>query len=220
MAGVVTLPQGKAGWWGSDLRVACKELGVPVVGEEGLLREQLDVAFSVNYHKLIKEPLFSHPKKGIVNVHHSYNLRLGGRYSGAWAIMNARKENFWKHGTTLHYIDKELDRGRVIATESFSFGEFETGEGLYRSADDLALRLLKKHLPSILKGTASTTMPEPNQKIYDSHSLEDKRVDLSKPPDEVWDFVRALTFSPWEQPYVQVGSRKFSLFIKREDGND
>jgi len=200
-------------YWRGNLENIANQLNIPIVEVDDLLKLPLDVIFSVNYDKLIKEPLLSHPKIGIVNMHHSYNLRYRGRYSTSFAILNARKENYWKHGTTIHFIDDKLDRGKVIATESCEIKETDTSKILFERVEKLAFKLFKQHLPSILKGNIKTSSPEQNTKCYNNLSMKDKEVNLSWTPEEIYDFVRAYTFPPFEKPYLKINSKKIYLSI-------
>src|SRR6188768_2656156 len=73
-----------------------------------LAAQKYDLIVSVNYDRIIKEPLLSSAKLGCVNVHHSHNLRIRGRHCATHAILLARKTGVWEHGTTLHYMAEEL----------------------------------------------------------------------------------------------------------------
>jgi len=61
--------------------------------EMEMIGEGFDLGISVNYWKIIREPLLSCPVLGFVNVHHSYNLRFRGRNCTTHAIIRARKDN-------------------------------------------------------------------------------------------------------------------------------
>ena len=107
---------------------------------------KIDLAISVVYWRKIKDPLISHPKFGVINLHPAplpdykgtagYNLAILDKLS-EWAI-------------TAHYVNQEIDDGDIIKKFSFSIdSESETAvtleeksqmfvESLYKNIINLA----------------------------------------------------------------------------------
>jgi methionyl-tRNA formyltransferase len=142
VVGVVAPPF--KGWWNDNLRQTAHNLNIDVLEDLNLLvQKKPEIIFSINYWKIIEEEIIEKIPEGIVNIHHSYLLKYRGRYSTSWAIMNARRLNVWRHGTTLHYINKELDAGPIIASSYCDITESDTAESLFLKVENLALKCLK-----------------------------------------------------------------------------
>ena len=129
------------GWWDDKVNDLYEELGINVFDDfdDLVFNGKPDLIFSINYWRIIPEDQINRIPKGIINIHHSYLLRFKGRYSTSWAIIHARKDNYWKHGSTLHYVNKNLDSGSIIASESCSITTEDTAETLFRKVEGLAM---------------------------------------------------------------------------------
>lgn len=213
LIGIVTLPIGSKSWCNEYLAKMAKDNNTKLLTEEQILDYEIDLILSINYWKKINEPLLSHPKKGIVNIHHSYNLRQRGRNPGTWAILESKVKKFSFHGTTLHFIDGELDKGKVIETTAFEITELDTAKTLYTKADGLAYELINKNLMKILENDyIETSEPEQNPSYHSSEL--NKEINLRYTKEQLWDFVRALQFEPFEPAFINTNSGKIYLSIR------
>ena len=215
--GVVPI-QNKNRYWNGTLEEKAQNLGVPCLHENELLSEPIDLILSVHYDKIIKEPILSHPKIGIVNIHYSYNLKYRGRNCTTFAILNARKNNEWFHGTTLHFIDEKIDRGKIIDSYKCGITEEDTAKSLYERVDNLSFELIKNALPKIFSGNYQLKDPDENSIYHDVNSMANKEVDMNMSSEEIYDFIRAFTFPPFEKPYMVLGNKKIYLSI--DDKNE
>lgn len=198
-------------YWKENL----SSLNVPIISSNDLSSIDCDLVVSVNYNKILKEPLLSSTRLGCVNLHHSYNLRLRGRHSATHAILLARPTNTWEHGSTLHYMSAELDAGKIIASASTPIKEEDTAFTLFYRCEDLAMDLIKDHLPKIWRGGVKAYEPSKEFHSFKKKSLPSKEVNLLLSPLEIYDYVRALTFPPFERPYMLVGDQMFFLTIEK-----
>lgn len=78
------------------------------------LKPDLIISFSVP--QIIKEPLLSIPKYGIINLHCSYLPYYRGLFPSFWVLYNEEKIS----GATVHYMDNKIDNGPIIAQEKIS----------------------------------------------------------------------------------------------------
>lgn len=129
-----------------------------------------DIIVSYGFRWLLPEDVFTFPPLGAVNAHISYLPWNRGA-----------DPNFWSHaegtpkGVSLHYIDKGIDTGAVIAREPVGFDEDDT---LRTSYDALSVRmraLLETWWPAIRAGQAPRLAQEPGGTLHLKKDLEQYR---------------------------------------------
>lgn len=201
------------GWWDDRVAETYDKLGIPIYSsiEEMIDRSNPEIVFSLNYWKIISSEYISKVKKGIVNIHHSYKLRFRGRYSTSWAILHARKDNNWFHGTTLHYIDSELDNGPIIASESCVINENDTAQTLFEKVESLAFNMFKNNFQKILVGDIIFIEPDKEFFYYGKESNKDLEINYGTSIENVFDFVRAWSFKDRPKPYFLYNGKKIEL---------
>lgn len=202
------------GWWEDNLNELVVENNIPVYCQiEDTIDIEYDLIISVNYWKIVPQNFLDKVNGMAVNIHHSYRLKFKGRFSTSWAIMHARKDNCWEHGTTIHYMDKSIDDGKIIATDKVLITEFDTAESLFEKVEELAKSLFRNSFNLILLGTTDFIEPSETTYYYDRYS-KDKFV-LPNPVChlDLFDFVRAWTFSGRPSPTFELENGK-SLVIK------
>ena len=175
-----------------------------------------DVVFSLGYWKIIPKTLIDSVKLGIINIHHSYELKYKGRHCATWAIQNGDKI----HGSTLHYIDENLDEGVIIDTKACKINKNDTAYSLFMKANDIGLQLIQNNFNKILSGKKSKTEDNKknlNCKTYKAKDLTHK-INSSFFEDEkgFYDMVRSLTFPGKPLPYVEICGKKIYLEMRDE----
>jgi len=179
-----------------------------------LISKQPEVIFSINYWKIIEEDTIKKIPGGIINIHHSYLLKYRGRYSTSWAIINARKLDCWYHGTTLHYITKDLDAGPIIASYKCEILETDTAESLFKRVEELALIMFKDSFDKILLGNIQSYLePDSQYFFYDINSKNDIEIKYGTPIAEVYDTIRAWSFKDRPKPFFVFNNQKIFLSV-------
>lgn len=106
-----------------SLKEKAEELDVPFFKVENyhteetkkMLREtdaDLGILYGTN---IIRESVFSIPKKGSINIHLGLTPYYRGGPSVFWELFNGEKEN----GATVHFVAKKVDAGEVILQKTF-----------------------------------------------------------------------------------------------------
>jgi methionyl-tRNA formyltransferase len=206
------------GWWNDNLKETALSLDIKIFNSiDELIDLSPDLVFSINYWKTISKDHINKVKEGIINIHHSYLLKYRGRYSTSWAIYNARKNNNWVHGTTLHYITEKLDEGPIIASYKCDIDENDTAESLFFKVEALALQMFKDFYLKIINGPVPQTIkPDPNYLFYDKDSNSNLELKYGAPIEEVYDFVRAWSFKDRNKPYFRFKDKKLTISIEDE----
>lgn len=203
------------GWWDDKVNETYANLEIPIYSsiEEMIDDSKPEIVFSLNYWRIISPEYIAKVDKGIINIHHSYKLRFRGRYSTSWAIIHARKDDNWWHGTTLHYVDSKLDNGYIIASERCNIYENDTAEILFERVENLAVDMFKNSFHKILNGVNKFIEPDSNFFYYGIDSNNNLEIDFNSSIEEVYDFVRAWSFKDRPKPYIMFEGNKIELSI-------
>ena len=207
---VIASDKGHKGWWKGGLYDEAIKHKIRISTQDDIKKLNPDVIFSVNYTQIIKKELTE--KFRIINTR-SLLPRYRGRNAVSWAIINARKDNYWKFGVSLHEMDESLDTGPIIATSYFDIEEDDTAYTLYRKWERHCFRLIKKMIPHLLSGNYKALIQKGKSYYYDKDSIKDKEISLSWSKDEIYDRVRAYTFPPYERPYIRLRNRRIYLIF-------
>ena len=104
---------------------------------------QPDVILSFSAPQVIKEPLLSTPKYGILNVHGSLLPDYRGCMPSFWYIFNEEEYG----GATVHYMSSKIDDGDIVAQNKVYIGDcksmFELMERTKRIGGDLMVEAIK-----------------------------------------------------------------------------
>lgn len=202
------------GWWEESFADDLKRYDIPACNTiDELLRVGPQIIFSINYWKQIDSAKIRQVPGGIVNLHHSYLLKFKGRYSTSWAIIHARKDNNWEHGSTLHYIDEELDGGNIIDSWKCPITGEDTAESLFQRVEALAFDMFQHNFLRILEGVSDFLEPSPVSYFYGQDSNKDLCINVNESIENIYDFVRAWSFRDRLLPYFSYRDRKVHLSL-------
>jgi methionyl-tRNA formyltransferase len=197
VACVVKRPPENA-WWKEDPYFIPN---IKIVDHQELENIDFDFGVSINYWKIIESALISKPSLGFINLHHSYMLSLRGRDMTSHAILNARNNNRWYHGTTLHYTDDGLDTGPIIATDCCEIDEYDTAWSLFNKVEQLGKQMLKLWLPRLVSSRPPVAFPEKMQPLNFKSNQDNKKIeDIYADPILTYDIVRAFDFNGYYEP--------------------
>lgn len=217
--GAVVPGRDKKKWWmDADEENEARDMGAPCISwTDAKEMTGMDLVFSVLHAPIFTQPFIEGIRCGVINLHPAPLPGYRGCNGPAYAIINREK----RFGATLHYVDKGIDTGPIIRQFSLAITRNDTGESLYRRTHDLALRLFKKSLPSIIraatKGKMVRCVAQDNSKAryYNRTSLVNKEIDLDLSYQAVYDHVRALQFPPFEPSYFVYKNKKIHLNVIR-----
>ena len=174
-----------------------------------------DLIISLGFWKVIKKENIDKVPLGIVNFHHSYKLKYRGRHCSSWVLKNAETH----HGSTMHYLDENLDQGEIIDSRSFRINNWHVAEDLFEKANNLGLLMLKENFGDLIQGKVKNKIClSSTQHLYKkndlSHEISSEFVRNEK------DFlreIRSLTFSNKPSPYITLNGKKVYLKLEEYD---
>lgn len=210
---VVTTPDKPAGrgrqLHESDVKIAARELGLPILQPEKLRDEEFVAAMEalkpdlgiVIAFRMLPEVIWSMPRLGTFNLHASLLPEYRGAAPINWAIINGEKET----GVTTFLLNHEIDKGAIIGQLREEITPDDTIGTLY---DRLMYKGVGLVLETVEKLATGDIRPIEQQHIDESTLKpapkifkEDCLVDWSKGGRQIVNFVRGLS------PYPAAWSR-------------
>lgn len=183
------------------------------IGNFDQVIENSDVVFSLGYWKKIRKKDIDRVPLGIVNFHHSYELKFQGRHCATWALRH--NEKF--HGSTIHFIDEKIDEGTIIDSESFLIRDDDVSEDIFMKSNEVGFNLLTKNFRKIITGRKTNYLPS----IKEKHSYKSKdlshEVQLDLDDKKLLREIRSLTFDKMPAPYLLLEGKKVYLKIEGYD---
>jgi len=167
-------------------KVVAGRLGIPVRQPErlgGSFEPDADAVVVVAYGALIPEELLD--RALWLNVHPSLLPRWRGAAPVERAIMAGDRET----GVTIHRTTPELDAGPIAAQRAFAIQPDDDAGAVYAKAAPIAAELLGDVLPH----PSFVPQPEEGATYAEKINAEDRRIDWSRPAEEIVDKVRALS---------------------------
>jgi methionyl-tRNA formyltransferase len=206
----------------SPVAAAAEERGLPVI-RANRLREEVteqvgalapDLGVIVAYGGLVREPLLSLPRLGWINLHFS----LLPRWRGAAPVQHAVIAGDRETGAAVFQLVPELDAGDVFAELRRPIGPEETaGELLEALAADGAA-LLADTVEALEAGTAVATPQTGEPTLAPKLTIEDGRLDLGRPADEVYARLRGATPEPGA--HVLLDGERFKILRASRTGGE
>ena len=86
-------------------------------GGAALARVEPDLVLSVRFSLIFPQWLIDRPSLGIINVHPGRLPEYGGLFAPFWQLLHGEAEL----GCTVHYVDRGIDSGPILAIEPVRF---------------------------------------------------------------------------------------------------
>ncbi len=235
---VVTTPDKPAGrgqkLHESDVKVAARELGLPILQPEKLRSEEFVSAMQelrpdlgiVIAFRMLPEVIWAMPRLGTFNLHASLLPQYRGAAPINWAIINGETET----GITTFLLNHEIDKGAIINQQAMPILPEDNIGTMYDKLMTAGCDLVVDTVEKIASGNytpveqmyidESTLKPAP--KIF----KEDCRIDWSWSGERIVNFVRGLSPYPaaWaamQKQGEEVGSAKiFEVSFTAKESSD
>ncbi|TWI14447.1 methionyl-tRNA formyltransferase [Aerolutibacter ruishenii] len=166
-----------------------------------------DLMVVVAYGLILPQSVLDIPTHGCWNVHAS----LLPRWRGAAPIQRAIEAGDTESGVCLMQMEKGLDTGPVLLSQSLEIGASDTGGQLHDRLAELGARVLSDGLGLLRAGIRPVPRPQPAEGVTYAHKLDkaEARLDWSRPATELANQVRA--FNPWPMAEAVVAGERLRL---------
>ena len=151
-----------------------------------------DLAIVVAYGKILPEEFLNAPKYGCINMHASLLPKLRGAAPIQWSIINGEKRS----GVTAMQMDKGLDTGDILLSESVEIRDDETAQELHDELSVLGAQVMRKTLLMLQKGVLLPIRQDDSQSTYAPIlTKEFSAIDWQKSALQIHNQIRGLY--PW-----------------------
>ncbi|MHD0315514.1 dTDP-4-amino-4,6-dideoxyglucose formyltransferase [Fusobacterium varium] len=173
-----------------------------------------DMVISLHCKQIFPSKLVNNLK--CINVHPGFNPYNRGWFPQVFSILNKMD-----CGVTIHYMDEQLDHGKVLFQEKVNMYDWDTSMSLYDRIQDKEIELLKKNLYDILtKNIEGFQVEEGNiNTLNDFKKLCEIDLDEKITMREAIDKLRALTHGKYKNAYFVSNNEKIyvKLVLEKEE---
>ncbi len=198
------------------VKEAAVEMGCQVLQPESVRTEDFydtlvatrpDLFVVVAFGHILPKRILEIPAFGSVNLHASLLPAFRGPAPIHRAIINGETET----GVTSMLMDKGLDTGEILLSETVPIRPDDTAGSLHDRLADAAARVLARTISGFESGEIR---PIPQNHAAATYapllSKSDGRIDWSKPAEEVERFIRGM--SPWPGAFTFMGDMRLRIF--------
>ena len=198
----------------SPIKTVALEHDIPVHQPTSLKTQQyLEIMEKLNpdciivaaYGMILPEVILNLPKYGCLNIHAS----LLPKYRGAAPINRCIMEGESESGITIMKMDKGLDTGDMLLSESVEIDEDMTASQLHDILAEMGKRLLLNVLDNI--GTLKSVKQDDSKSSYAAMlTKEECKLNLIFPAKKLYDFIRGLADYPCA--YTFIGEKRVKIY--------
>ena len=164
---------------------------------------ELDVAIVVAYGLILPRPILAAPKHGCLNLHAS----LLPRWRGAAPVQRAIMAGDETTGIQLMQMERGLDTGPILLSETVTIGPGETSGALHDRLSHIGADMLPRGLAALARGGLQATPQHDDGALYASKiSPEEARINWARPAHEIDCHIRGL--SPFPGAWFELQDNK------------
>lgn len=167
---------------------------------------QVVVAF-----RMLPEAVWAMPPKGTINLHGSLLPQYRGAAPINWAVINGEKTT----GVTTFFIEKEIDTGKIIFTDTIDIGENDLAGDLHDKMMWIGADLVVKTVKAIESGDHPLVPQNFNEELKAAPKIfrETTQIDWTKDAVTLHNFIRGL--SPYPAAWTTLGDKQLKVFEAR-----
>lgn len=166
-----------------------------------------DLIVTVAYGQILPKSVLDMPAHGCINVHASLLPKYRGGAPIHWALINGERET----GVTLMYMVEALDAGDILTQRRVPITADDTAGSLHDKLSKAGAELLRKSLPSILRGDVTPTPQDDALATYAPNvTRADERIDWTQSAEAIVNRIRGL--NPWPVAYTTLNGNIFKIW--------
>ncbi|MFN2453666.1 MAG: methionyl-tRNA formyltransferase [Pyrinomonadaceae bacterium] len=175
---------------------------------------QPEIGISVLFDYILNQEFLDLLPSGCLNLHPSFLPYNRGNYPNVWSIIEGTPA-----GATLHYMDKGLDTGDIIAQREIEVEPVETGATLYRKLEQTSVALFQEAWPAARAGALERRSQKDLQegtyhRARDVEKIDEIKLDQTYVARDLLNVLRARTFPPYRGAYFVEQGRKVYLSLQ------
>jgi len=144
---------------------------------ERLRLKNIDLLISVAAPQIFKEKILNLPRLGCINIHNARLPKYRGMLPNFWNMYHDEKSS----AITIHTMDKDIDRGKIILQREFEIKPEESLDSLIKRTKALGALYMIEAIEMIRKGNVKYLQVDNTSSSYYSFpTREDVRVFRSR----------------------------------------
>ena len=173
---------------------------------------QPDYLLSIQYSWILPHEILFSVQGRVVNLHNARLPDYRGYNSISYEILN--EETI--HTSTLHLVNEEVDRGRILKIKEIPIRSDDTAYSLWLRSVDSALSLLEVWFADFSRGLSldGGTPANLGGAYYPKDISNQKRIPAGATAEVIDKWARAFWFPPYEPAFIQCGHRKLYVLPK------
>jgi len=161
---------------------------------------------------IIKEPIISLPRIGIVNLHPSLLPYNRGKHYNFWTLVEETP-----FGVTIHFIDEGIDTGDIIFQRKIEKTWEDTGKTLYEKAKKTIVELFIDNYNNLIEGNYQRQKQDLSKGSFHlAKELEQaSKILLEKEytAKKLLNLLRARTFEPYPACWFEENGQRFEVRV-------
>jgi len=162
---------------------------------------------------IVKSPILSLPKIGVLNFHPSLLPYNRGKHYNFWTIVEETP-----FGVSIHFADKSVDAGDVIFQKTIKKTWEDNGKTLYEKAQQAMFDLFAEVYPKIIKSEYVRVKHNKNQGTFhlakELEPVSQIFLDKEYKAKDLLNLLRARTFPPHPACYFYYEGKKYEVRIE------
>tara|TARA_Y100001973_G_C5100056_1_gene282162 strand:+ start:114 stop:866 length:753 start_codon:yes stop_codon:yes gene_type:complete len=173
----------------------------------------VDLIFMLWFPTIVKENTLNSVNIKFVNLHPSYLPWNRGMHPYYWTIVDNTPA-----GTTIHFIDKNIDEGEILFQTEIDVSITDTGESLYEKSLNETINLFKKNYNNIIDSNYNLKKVNTKNGSFhlSKHLNPHSEIDLDKKYKalDLINIIRARTFNSGDSSYFYLDGKKYEMRIE------
>ena len=170
-------------------------------------RIEPDILWVLGWSEIVKAELLSVPTIGTVGAHPSLLPRMRGRAVIPWTILSGVANT----GMSLFWLDEGLDTGDIICQVQVPVAEGEDARSLYTKQTNALQSGLDHIIDQAPEHWPRTPQVQENVSYCGKRTDMDGEIDWSRPAEEIWTLIRAVT-DPYPGAHTALGGFRLRIW--------
>ncbi len=191
---------------------------IPVLAKSDFLNGHatdltFDFLFSISNLDIVPAPILARARRLAVNFHDALLPRYAGLHATSWALVHQESV----HGVTWHEMTGSVDKGRILAQQSFDVLATDTALSLNTKCYEAGAASFAAMIQPLVAGTLEP-QPQTGDRSYFGRTKRPPAaatLDFRKSAADIAALVRALDFGQYTNPLgrakVLAGGRLFAI---------
>jgi methionyl-tRNA formyltransferase len=165
---------------------------------------------------LLKGPVLALPELGWLNLHPGYLPYNRGKHPNFWCLVDGTP-----CGAALHFIDRGVDTGPVVARACIETSWEDTGESVHRKCRELAVQLFKDNFDALLRGSLEPVPQAMGEgsahRATDIEAASKIELDKTYTARQLLNLIRARMFPPHPTAFFNEDGKTYSVRVIIEE---